>query len=465
MSLKDTWKPKVQGEDYINADDINAIADQAIKNETAINTIQTPYIGTNGNWFIYDSTYKTYVDSGKKAQGEQGPQGAKGEQGEKGETGPQGNKGEKGDPLNYDEMTETQKEDLADRVADKIEVGNVVDDEVIGAAERLYYYGDANIKPSNANLFELAWRNEQKGIAKIKKADVDWDLKELVIPYEYKENGKVYKITGIAKEGFSAVPYKKVIIPSSVITIERLAFYECEVEDFVFCGKEITIESGDEPFANGDVIKNIYYRGTEEEWENNVFGKEHIPDEATIHFDYLHEANGLPKEVIPLTHNMRIEAREDGIYLCGEHGDSLIYQNDYNSTVVDLARNADAALMAYYDAEYRELKGTTVNDYGDYDTLDLALYDGVIASCGVITTALMVSLGSDWQQIGFTSALYFKTPNVIPENYSQFPADIYFKGDSTDNGAFVPEANMRYTIVFDFDGYMMNAYVSGVTTV
>lgn len=170
-------------------------------------------------------------------------------------------------------------------------------------------------------------------------------------------------------------------------------------------------------------------------------------------------------DTLSFSNGVNIEAREDGIYLCGVNGDSRLYEADNNSTVVDLARNADAALMAYYDAEYRELKGTTVNDYGDYDTLDLALYDGVIASCGVITTALMVSLGSDWHQIGFTSALYFKTPNVIPENYSQFPADIYFKGDSTDNGAFVPEANMRYTIVFDFDGYMVNAYVSGVTTV
>ena len=57
------------------------------------------------------------------------------------------------------------------------------------------------------------------------------------------------------------------------------------------------------------------------------------------------------------------------------------------------------------------------------------------------------------------------TPSEIPENYSQFPDDIYFKGDSTDEGAFVPEANMRYTIVFDFDGYMLNGYVSGVKMV
>ena len=105
-----------------------------------------------------------------------------------------------------------------------------------------------------------------------------------------------------------------------------------------------------------------------------------------------------------------------------------------------------------------------INEDGDVEVLDYeieantAIYRGIISNSVIATLDVPVAYG-------FTSALYFATPSEIPENYTQFPADIYFKGDSTDGGAFVPEANMRYTIVFDFDGYMMNAYVSGVTTV
>lgn len=46
-----------------------------------------PYIGDNGNWFIYDVEQKTYVDSGNKSQGEKGEQGIQGEKGDKGEDG------------------------------------------------------------------------------------------------------------------------------------------------------------------------------------------------------------------------------------------------------------------------------------------------------------------------------------------------------------------------------------------
>jgi hypothetical protein len=103
LAFKGIWTDRVDGVDIQTADDVNLLARGIIENEKQIedlkinfNNIETPYIGANGNWFIYDSTYKTYVDSGKKAQGEKGEQGAKGEQGEQGETGPQGEKGDDG---------------------------------------------------------------------------------------------------------------------------------------------------------------------------------------------------------------------------------------------------------------------------------------------------------------------------------------------------------------------------------
>ena len=103
-------------------------------------------------------------------------------------------------------------------------------------------------------------------------------------------------------------------------------------------------------------------------------------------------------------------------------------------------------------------------DAFDSDVIDLELSNNIVTYFGVVSS-INVTKGYEATQLGFCTALYFETPSEIPANYSQFPADVYFKGDSTDNGAFVPEANMRYTIVFDFDGYMLNGYVSGVTRV
>ena len=46
-----------------------------------------PYIGGNGNWFVWDSTLGEFVDSGKPSRGQQGIQGIQGEQGETGDDG------------------------------------------------------------------------------------------------------------------------------------------------------------------------------------------------------------------------------------------------------------------------------------------------------------------------------------------------------------------------------------------
>ena len=74
--------------------------------------VRTPYIGENGNWYIWSLSKNTYVDSGAASrgpqgiqgiqgiQGERGPQGIQGIQGiqgEKGEKGERGGKGEQGD--------------------------------------------------------------------------------------------------------------------------------------------------------------------------------------------------------------------------------------------------------------------------------------------------------------------------------------------------------------------------------
>lgn len=49
--------------------------------------VRTPYVGTNGNWYVWNNNTTSYEDSGTKAQGDQGIQGVKGEKGEQGDQG------------------------------------------------------------------------------------------------------------------------------------------------------------------------------------------------------------------------------------------------------------------------------------------------------------------------------------------------------------------------------------------
>ena len=81
-----------------NADNAAAAAKEAAQ-EAADTATKSPYIGDNGNWFVYDAVQKVYVDTGIKAQGSQGqvgPQGPKGLQGPKGDTGAKGDPGATG---------------------------------------------------------------------------------------------------------------------------------------------------------------------------------------------------------------------------------------------------------------------------------------------------------------------------------------------------------------------------------
>lgn len=94
----------------------------------------------------------------KGDQGEQGPrgftgeQGANGIQGPRGETGPRGEKGDKGDPLKYADLTQSQKEEMANLVsvdlspyAKKSDLG----DKVVGVTESEYrkLVSDGTVEP------------------------------------------------------------------------------------------------------------------------------------------------------------------------------------------------------------------------------------------------------------------------------------------------------------------------------
>lgn len=125
---------------------------------------------------------------------------------------------------------------------------------------------------------------------------------------------------------------------------------------------------------------------------------------------------------------------------------------------VDKSR-ASAVDVEGLKADVGNLK-VRIIDNADVEEAICTIDNNTIISYGLVENSIDAEMGD--AHMGFSSALYFTTPWTIPANYSRFPADVYFKGDSTDNGAFVPEPDMRYTIVFDVDGYRIMAYVSGV---
>ena len=192
------------------------------------------------------------------------------------------------------------------------------------------------------------------------------------------------------------------------------------------------------------------------------------------------EVNNTPRTLIEFDNGVKLVSRESGIYVAhpDNPGEEMILYDSANGRII--SNDADYAICAEMDiddnpiidtyATKDELEDrvsaleTEITESGDSEMVSLGIMNGTVDYYGVVSQSIEASVvgnvGAD-----FSAALYFATPSEMPSNYSQFPADVCFKGDSTDNGAFVPEANMRYTIVFDFDGYMLNGYVSGVTIV
>lgn len=78
---------------------VRPLVDQAreILAETRDVAAKTPYVGTNGNWYVWNTTSGQFVDSGKPSRGATGSKGDKGDKGDQGEQGIQGIQGNKGD--------------------------------------------------------------------------------------------------------------------------------------------------------------------------------------------------------------------------------------------------------------------------------------------------------------------------------------------------------------------------------
>lgn len=91
MGYKDTAVAKA------NEAAASATAAAASASAAAEVAVLVPYIGSNGNWYVWDNDRNAYVDSNTPARGAKGDTGATGPQGQIGQTGPTGPQGPRGD--------------------------------------------------------------------------------------------------------------------------------------------------------------------------------------------------------------------------------------------------------------------------------------------------------------------------------------------------------------------------------
>lgn len=112
---QDSGKLNVKVADVVEEGNTFPVSSEAVNEAVEETYNYQPQIGENENWFTYDRTSDSYIDTGKPSRGrqgekgEQGPpgkDGAQGPEGTQGPQGPQGEPGEQGPPGESAEITE-----------------------------------------------------------------------------------------------------------------------------------------------------------------------------------------------------------------------------------------------------------------------------------------------------------------------------------------------------------------------
>lgn len=158
-------------------------------------------------------------------------------------------------------------------------------------------------------------------------------------------------------------------------------------------------------------------------------------------------------EKITFTNGMRIEAREDGIWLVDGDEEAQLYDATSQNICSQYSDCAGEADYAFYDTSGRELKGTSIQEYGDGSGCYVVLEDGQIASFDTVSGSFDIEFPEELY-LGYTSKLFFTTSS-LGFVFMDVNHPVYFTGDKTENGVITIDQDTRYAITFEYDGWKL----------
>lgn len=104
------------------------------------------------------------------------------------------------------------------------------------------------------------------------------------------------RLTEISSQAFINSKLESITIPSTVVEIGRIAFQNTELEWVIFEGNK-NLEIVNHAFDGCDKLTDVYYTGTEEEWNEiiiNEIGNDYLLN-AEMHFNYI---NIIKEEIV-----------------------------------------------------------------------------------------------------------------------------------------------------------------------
>ena len=280
--------------------------------------------------------------------------------------------------------------------------------------DSLLYYGDANIVPDDENRFEFVVidPNEKKASVKAKSTNIEGDV---VITYKCVIDGETYAVTEISDFGFTDCrKIARVTMPKGITSIGVDAFNSSSVT-------EIEISDG------------VTYVGA------YAFSL----------------CTNLKKITIPRS----VTRIEDGAFY-GFYKYDIYYKGtkaQWDAISIG-EENETLYISPFYCKWTREV--VTISEL-DVSECNIQIESNTRYNYGMIFEKLNATF--DMPNFGDIAEFCFVSPEIIPENYSTFPARVIFKGDGTQDGRFVAEPNTYYTMVFEKLGDRIVGYVSGVS--
>lgn len=348
------------------------------------------------------------------------------------------------------------------------------------------YYGDANIKPSDISLFTFRVDDETiTASVAAKTRGSDGISGDIVIPYEYEKDGKVYKVTNI--DSFdNCFKITSIIIPNSVTEISSGAFQYCSFKSivlpnsikaiseglFAFSGiRSVTIPKvvtsiGNYAFDDCLMLTHVYYEGSKEQWDEIVIGdyNERLQN-ANIYYKYM----GSPDTEMSDTSENAVQNKVIKEYVDEEAKNVADYATNISSSVDNrltdemflMEERINGKLVLKADKEaHHEYRGD-VWDYAEYDFYN----ENNVESRFKILQRLSILISSGEYFLGYTSGLSFdsgETPTAI--DYIGSGALNWVGTDCTTvdgYSIFQPSANTHYDIVFYFNGTQFIGLVNG----